>query len=230
MVEAFSARDATVTALGRDRAGLARVAKLPGVSTVEADVTDPATAVNVLREVRPSIVVLNAGAQPNTAPIHEQTWEGFSAAWNTDVKAGLHWIQAAIRLPLEPGSRVLIASSGAAVAGSPMSGGYAGAKRMLWFMAQYANGVSTEQRLGIRFQALLLMRMIEGTGVGDTGARAYATKRGVSTSAFFAQLGGPMSPRDFGERVATILVDPAYEASTALAIREGGIEPMDGNR
>jgi hypothetical protein len=36
---------------------------------------------------------------------------------------------------LARGSRVLIASSGAAVGGSPMSGGYAGAKRMLWLMA-----------------------------------------------------------------------------------------------
>src|SRR5262249_13333876 len=135
-VEALSAGGASVIAIGRDRDRLAYAATLPGVSTREGDVTDAALAARILGEVRPSIVVLNAGATPHTAPIHEQTWEGFSAGWNTDVKAGLHWIQAALRLPLDPGSRVLIASSGAAVGGSPMSGGYAGAKRMLWFMAQ----------------------------------------------------------------------------------------------
>jgi hypothetical protein len=32
-----------------------------------------------------------------------------------------------------------VGSSGAAVNGSPMSGGYAGAKRMLWMMAKYAS-------------------------------------------------------------------------------------------
>jgi hypothetical protein len=44
-------------------------------------------------------------------------------------------LQAALNQPLKPGSRVLVVSSGAAENGSPMSGGYGGAKRMLWFMA-----------------------------------------------------------------------------------------------
>ena len=70
------------------------------------------------------------------------------------MKAGFHWIQETIRLPLARGSRVLIGSSRAAISGSPMSGGYAGAKRMLWLMASYANVVSAELNLGIRFQAL----------------------------------------------------------------------------
>jgi NAD(P)-dependent dehydrogenase (short-subunit alcohol dehydrogenase family) len=61
----------------------------------------------------------------------------------TDVKAGLYWLQAALNLPLKPGSRVLVVSSGAAQNGSPLSGGYAGAKRMLWFMA---NDVALRQK------------------------------------------------------------------------------------
>jgi hypothetical protein len=53
---------------------------------------------------------------------------------------------------------VLVTSSGAAVAGSPMSGGYAGAKRTLWIMAKYASGVSADLDLGIRFQTLVQCR------------------------------------------------------------------------
>jgi hypothetical protein len=56
-----------------------------------------------------------------------------------------------------------------------MSGGYGGAKRMLWFMATYANGVSEEKRLEIRFQAIVPQQMVLGTGVGDAGANAYRT-------------------------------------------------------
>jgi NADP-dependent 3-hydroxy acid dehydrogenase YdfG len=104
--------------------------------------------------------------------LDEISWEDFTAPWETDVKAGLYWVQAALNLPLKPGSRVLVGSSGAAQNGSPLSGGYAGAKRMLWFMANYANGVSKQKELGIRFQAIVPMQMIGGTGVGDTGANA----------------------------------------------------------
>ena len=48
-----------------------------------------------------------------------------------------------------------------------MSGGYAGAKRMLWIMAKYANGISAEKGLGIYFQAIVPLQIIGGTGVGD---------------------------------------------------------------
>ena len=59
-----------------------------------------------------------------------------------------------------------------------MSGGYAGAKRMLWIMAKYANGVSAEKGLGIYFQAIVPLQIIGGTGVGDAGANAYASAMG----------------------------------------------------
>ena len=65
-------------------------------------------------------------------------WADFTAPWEHDVKAGLYWLQAALNQPLKAESRVLVVSSGAAENGSPMSGGYGGAKRMLWFMAKYA--------------------------------------------------------------------------------------------
>ena len=110
--------------------------------------TDETAAHRILAEVRPDILVLNAGAKPRMGRLDQVSWADFTATWETDVKAGLYWLQAALNLPLKPGSRVLVGSSGAAVNGSPMSGGYAGAKRMLWIMAKYANGVSRAEGPG----------------------------------------------------------------------------------
>ena len=76
-----------------------------------------------------------------------------------------------------------------------MSGGYGGAKRMLWFMAKYANGVSEKRRLGIRFQTIVPQQMVLGTGVGDTGANAYAHAMGMKPAQFVARFGAPMPPR-----------------------------------
>ncbi len=110
--------------------------------------------------------------------LDQLSWADFTAPWETDVKGSLYWMQAALNLPLEPGSRVLVGSSGAAQNGSPLSGGYAGAKRMLWFMARYANGVSEQKALGIRFQAIVPQQMVGGTGTGDAGSQAYAERPG----------------------------------------------------
>src|SRR5260370_26890579 len=102
--------------------------------------------------------------------LDQLSWADFTATWETDVKAGLYWLQAALNLPLKPGSRVLVESSGAAENGSPLSGGYAGAKRMLWFMAEYANKVAEQKRLGIRFQAIVPQQIIGRTRGGCAAA------------------------------------------------------------
>src|SRR4051794_26972056 len=142
IVEALVAQKAHVTVLARDPEALAAVSKRLDVDVVRGDVADEGLARSVLRDIRPSVLVLNAGATPAMGPLHELTWEYFNRAWDVDVKAGFHWMQEALRLPLPRGSRVIVGSSGAAMNGSPLSGSYAGAKRMLWFMAGYANDVA----------------------------------------------------------------------------------------
>jgi NADP-dependent 3-hydroxy acid dehydrogenase YdfG len=228
IVEALVARKAEVVVVARDAARLQEVKRRLGVAILVGDVTERATASAVLRDVRPAVLVLNAGASPVMAPIHEQSWEDFSRIWNQDVKAGLHWIQEALRLPLAQNSRVLVSSSGAAVGGSPLSGGLAGAKRMLWIMAKYANGVSAELDLGIRFQALVPLQISGETDHGRTAATAYARKKGISVEAFLASFGKQMSPRDVGEHVATILTDPRYESGTAFGLKgDLGIQALE---
>ncbi len=135
------------------------------------------------------------------------------------MKAGFHWVQEALRLPLPRGSRVLLGSSGAAVNGSPLSGGYAGAKRMLWLMASYANGVATELHLGVHFQAIVPQQMIGETELGRAGAEAYARRKGVAVETFLAGFGAPLSPRKVGEHVVSILTDPRYESGVAFGLK-----------
>jgi NAD(P)-dependent dehydrogenase (short-subunit alcohol dehydrogenase family) len=219
VVESLVARGAKVMVVARDAQRLAEVENRLGVAGAAGDVADRALAISLLQEFRPTVLVLNAGATPPMGPLHEQSWESFSANWNSDVKAGFHWIQEAIRLPLTRGSRVLIGSSGAAIAGSPMSGGYAGAKRMLWLMASYANVVSAELNLGIRFQALVPQQMTAAGGVGRAGAEVYARRKGVTPEQFLAGFGKPLSAHAFGEYVARILTEPQYEEAPAFGIK-----------
>jgi NAD(P)-dependent dehydrogenase (short-subunit alcohol dehydrogenase family) len=219
LVEALVNRGAGVTVVARNQAALAAVKQRLGVAVIPADVTDKEAAQRILAEVRPDIVVLNAGATPRMGRLDQLSWADFTATWDTDVKAGLFWLQAALNLPLKPGSRVLVGSSGAAVNGSPMSGGYAGAKRMLWTMARYANGISQQKNLGLRFQTIVPLQIIGGTGVGDAGANAYAHAMGMRPEQFLARFGAPLPPREFGEKVVSLLDDPKYAKAVAFGLK-----------
>jgi NAD(P)-dependent dehydrogenase (short-subunit alcohol dehydrogenase family) len=228
LVEVLVAHGARVTVVARDADALESVRARLGVATISADVTDETAAPRILAEVRPDILVLNAGATPREGRLDQLSWADFTVPWETDVKAGLYWLQAALNLPLKPGSRVLVGSSGAAVTGSPLSGGYAGAKRMLWFMAKYANRVSEQKHLGIRFQAIVPQQMVGGTGVGDMGANAYARAEGIKPEELLARFGAPMPPREFGEKVVSVLDDPKYAEGFAFGLRGMGITMLEG--
>jgi NAD(P)-dependent dehydrogenase (short-subunit alcohol dehydrogenase family) len=229
LVEALVAHSARVTVVARDADALGSVRARLGVATISADITDETAAHRILAEVRPDILALNAGATPRMGRLDQLSWADFTAPWETDVKAGLYWLQAALQLPLKPGSRVLVGSSGAAQNGSPLSGGYAGAKRMLWIMARYANGVSEQKDLGIRFQTIVPLQMVADTGVGDEAANAYARAMGIKRDEFLARFGAPMPPREFGEKVVSVLDDPQYAEGFAFGLRgDTGITMLEG--
>jgi NAD(P)-dependent dehydrogenase (short-subunit alcohol dehydrogenase family) len=228
LVEALVAHGARVTVDARESDALESVRARLDVATIAADVTDETAAHRILGEVRPDILVLNAGAMPRMGRLDQLSWTDFTATWETDVKAGLYWLQAVLNLPLTRGSRVLVVSSGAAVNGSPMSGGYGGAKRMLWFMAQYANGVSEQKDLGIRFQAIVPRQMVGGTGVGDAGASAYARAMGIEPAEFLKRFGAPMPPREFGEKIVSVLDDPKYADGFAFGLKGTGVTMLEG--
>lgn len=229
IVEALVDQGAKLIVVARDRSALAAIEQRLGVATISADVSEEGAAMRILAEVRPDILVLNAGAKPRMGRLDQLSWADFSATWETDVKAGLYWLQAALNLPLRPGSRVLVQSSGAAVNGSPLSGGYAGAKHMLRFMAKYANGIAAQQGLAIKFQAILPMQIIGGTGVGDEASNAYAHSMGVGREAYLARFGAPLPPGKFGDHVVALLDDPQYKAGLAFGLKgDIGITVLEG--
>jgi NAD(P)-dependent dehydrogenase (short-subunit alcohol dehydrogenase family) len=228
IVEALVAKKARVTVVARDPDRLAEISKRLGVDTIRGDVADEALARDVLSRIRPAVLVLNAGTTPPMGPLHELTWDAFSRTWEVDVKAGFYWVKEALRLPLPRGSRVILGSSGAAVNGSPLSGGYAGAKRMLWLMAGYANDVASSLDLGIRFQAIVPQQIIGDTELGRKAAEVYARRKGITVEAFLAGFGAPMPPRQVGENVVSILTDPRYARGVAFGMKgDAGIVPLD---
>ncbi len=141
----------------------------------ERDATDPVQAAALLAEADPDLVVVAAGTRPRMVSIEEQSWESFSAPWNVDVKLVFEVGRAVLARPLRPGSTVVIVSSGAGVNpnGSPMSGGYAGAKRMQMFLAGYLQQAADARGLGIRFVTLAPMQFLVGTRIGEAATEAY---------------------------------------------------------
>jgi NAD(P)-dependent dehydrogenase (short-subunit alcohol dehydrogenase family) len=234
MVEAFLARGADVTAVARDQAKLEAVARL-GARVIAGNACDAAFMDRIVKEVVPTVLVLNAGARLKMGTIDTLTFDEFSTNWNTDVKGGLHGIQAALKTPMPKGSRVLLMSSGAATvlsvphippASLRLSGGYVGAKRTLWFMAHSANSVAMERGLDINFQALLPMQLMAGTTLGRSVASEYAARSGLSVEDYlFKRYGPPMSPGQVGEQVADMLDDPKHRSGVAYGLRHGP-EPL----
>jgi hypothetical protein len=122
---------------------------------------------------------------------------------------------------------VVIVSSGAAIGGSPGSGGYAGAKRTQWFLAQYLQRESDSLKLGIRFVALLPMQIIGATELGHNAASAYAAQQGISEQAFLERSGPPLTPENVGRAVVALLTDQAYRNGIAFGVTGQGLASLD---
>src|SRR5580693_3827883 len=135
---------------------------------VTADITGPVIAGRLIDAYRPSILVLNAGASPLARPLHQHTWQSFSQNWDVDVQHVFRWVREALLNPLPPGSTVITVSSGAALRGSPLSGGYAGAKATIRFITAYAADESERAELGIRFVSVL-PQLTPATTLGSVG-------------------------------------------------------------
>ncbi len=145
-----------MTALARSGPALEQlVAAIPTIGIEVADATDSSVVDLMLDRHKPDVLALVAGAQPTMLPLQDQTWETFSRNWEVDVQIAFHWIRRALVLPLSSGSQLLVMSSGAAIPGSPLSGGYARAKAMQRFLAAYANEESARAGLGITVSTVL---------------------------------------------------------------------------
>jgi NAD(P)-dependent dehydrogenase (short-subunit alcohol dehydrogenase family) len=180
---ALAAKGAHVVGVARSEAQLDELHQQLGSSftPVVADVTDETLARRLFSEYLPRTVVLNAGATPHAASLQQQTWEGFSLNWDVDVRQVFQFAREALLTPLEPGAVVISFSSGAAMRGSPRSGGYAGAKATIRFLSSYAAGEAERESLGIRFVSVL-PQLTPATQLGAMYVDVYAKYAGLSTS------------------------------------------------
>lgn len=220
----LSGAGARVVGVARDGGALAEVrAELGGSFTpVAADAADPVAAGELVDRYRPTVLVLNAGATPLPRPLQHHTWETFSRNWEVDVAHVFHWVREALLAPLAPGSTVVTLSSGASLFGSPLSGGYAGAKAAIRFLTSYAAEESQRAGLGIRFVSLL-PQLTPATDLGAVFAAAYAARQGDGPA---PAPGGPaLTPTQVGDAV-TSLVTGAGPDQDAYLVTAAGLRPL----
>jgi NADP-dependent 3-hydroxy acid dehydrogenase YdfG len=214
-----------VVGVARDGAALQGLrAELGGSFTpVAADAADPVVAGQLTDAYRPGLLVLNAGAAPLPRPIQQHTWQTFSRNWDVDVQHVFGWIREALLAPLDPGSLVITLSSGAAVRGSPLSGGYAGAKATVRFITAYAAAEAERDGLGIRFVSLL-PQLTPVTQLGAAAVAAYAAREKMETSAYLDRAGPVLTAEQAGQAVLDLAASDGG-AQGAYLLTAAGLSP-----
>lgn len=224
IVECASAAGARVLAVARQESGLAELAKATrGVDTLALDAAAEAAPENVFRKAKPDLLVICGGATPPVRPIPELNWAEFTINWEVDAKMAFLFCREALRAPLVPGSVVVIIASGAGLGGSPISGGYAGAKRMQMFIAKYCQAESDRRELGIRFVALVPSRIMPETDLGQAAVNGYARYLGVPPEKFLENMGSRQSPSDVARAVLEVAAKPPVEAGSIFTISADGV-------
>jgi NAD(P)-dependent dehydrogenase (short-subunit alcohol dehydrogenase family) len=225
---ALAGAGASVVGVARDRAGLEELrAQLGDAFTpVAADASDPVVAGELIDAHHPRVLVLAAGAAPLSRPLHRHTWETFSSNWNTDVRQVFHWSREALLRPLAEGSVVIAFSSGAALRGSPLSGGYAGAKATIRFVSAYAADESRRAGLGIRFVSVL-PQLTPATGLGAKAVAAYAQRAGQDLASYTENMGPALTPEQAGKAIVDLIETQAPgEDAEAYLLTAGGMRPV----
>ena len=226
ITEALADDGGPVIAVARDQAALAGLAVAhPGIVPEAVDAADPVAATRLLRVYEPRTVVLVAGATPPMAPLQLQTWDTFSTNWHADVRISFHWIRAALTRPLVRGSRIIVISSGAALAGSPLSGGYAGAKATQRFIAAYAQDEADRAGLGIVFTTVF-PRPSPVTDVGRAAVQAYSAREGLSEEAYVQRLGGVLTPAVAGRALVELRRVNTADLAAGYLLTGGGLQPI----
>ena len=223
---AFADAGAPVVAVSRTEGAFP--APPNGAGTIQpeiADARDATVAGSLLDRYEPQTVILVAGASPHMRPLQQQTWETFSVNWQTDVRIAFHWLREALLKPLRPGSRVVVISSGAALAGSPLSGGYAGAKATQGFITGYARDEAKRAGLDITFTAVL-PQITPHTDLGRPAIRAYAARSGQSEEEYLQQLGEPLTPEVAGAELVGLIQADAAAVGAAYRLTGAGLQEL----
>jgi len=225
IVEETHREGANVLAVARDHRALAELAAVAtGVRTLPLDATAEDAPDTVFGTLRPDVLVVCGGAIPPMAPLQELNWSQFSINWEADVKASFLFCRAALRSPLSSGATVILISSGAAMGGSPISGGYAGAKRMQMFMANYCQKESDRLKLGLRFCALAPARIMPETDLGRAAVDGYSRYLGIGASEFIKGMSSRQTPADVARAVVELAANSSARPETMFIVSGKGIE------
>ena len=223
---ALSGAGAQVVGVARDRVGLEELrAQLGGSFTsVAADAADPVVAGELIDKYHPGVLVLNAGATPLPRPVQHHTWQSFSRNWDVDVAHVFHWVREALLAPLKPGSTVVTLSSGAALGGSPLSGGYAGAKAAIRWLTAYAAEESQREQLGIGFVSLL-PQLTPATALGAVFFAAYAARQAADAATPAGGQGPALTPEQVGQAITDLVTRPGMDQDAYL-LTAAGLRPL----
>jgi NAD(P)-dependent dehydrogenase (short-subunit alcohol dehydrogenase family) len=189
-----------------------------------ADASEPSVATRLISRYRPRTVVLNAGATPAAGSLQHQTWENFSLNWVVDVRQVFNFAREALLAPLPRGSAVISMSSGAALRGSPLSGGYAGAKATVRFISAYAGLEAVRNALDIRFVSVL-PQITPATDLGAKYVEVYAGFQGLDVETYLSQLGPTLSLKQAGESIVELASGGDYTAPAYL-LNGSGLSPV----
>jgi NAD(P)-dependent dehydrogenase (short-subunit alcohol dehydrogenase family) len=226
VVESGVREGARVLAVARQEAPLRQLAEeLVGAEVLSLDATDEGAPSQVFDLLLPDIVVLCAGAFPPAAPLHKLSWREFAVNWETDVRIAFHFCKAALSRPLPAGASVVLISSGAALAGSPNSGGYAGAKRTQIFLANYSQKESNRLGLGLRF-ITLAPRIMPDTELGKHAVSGYSHYLGISAEDFIQSMDSPPTSSDVATAVIASLANPEQFKGKVFIISGQGLEAV----
>jgi hypothetical protein len=111
------------------------------------------------------------------------------------------------------------------VAGSPLSGGYAGAKATQRFITGYAQDEANRADLGIRFTAVL-PQITPLTDLGRPAVVAYAARNGQSEEEYVKQLGQPLSPEVAGAAVVELVRADTASVAPGYLLTGAGLKQL----
>jgi NAD(P)-dependent dehydrogenase (short-subunit alcohol dehydrogenase family) len=180
----------------------------------------------LIADIQPDLLLLAGGVSPKMGSFFDQDWESFSSAWNGDTKTTFEFLKAAITAPMARDSAIVTFASGAAINGSWLSGGYAGAKRMQHYLTNYTSKESDRRDLGLRCFTVYPLQLIAGTNTGETAIKAYADAQGVSVAEFRTQWKTQLTPDILAEKALELVDHQSEYAPGAWGITGSNLEPM----
>ena len=222
VILAARAAGATTLAVARREGPLATLAA-DGHKTLAGDMSDETLTQRVFDTLMPDVLVVCGGARPELKSVQDHTWETFSRNWESDVHGSFNFVKAALTKPLKRGATVILVSSGAGLNGSPLSGGYSGAKRMQMFLSEYAQEESGRHDLGLRFVTIVPKTIMRETTLGQQASDAYAAYRGVTVEQFQARFQHPQTAHGVANALITLVTEQPTRSGNVFAVDGLGI-------